>query len=80
MLVRARDGDAYIAVVAEGFIDPEFLAVVLNCVPGVAAADWLPEPGGVMGIEPGFGQIVHSAIISPEYQAKIVDQYGDDGR
>ena len=29
-----------------------------------------------MGIHPGFGQIVYSAIIPPEYQSKIVDQYG----
>lgn len=30
-----------------------------------------------MGIQPGFGQIVRSATISPEWQSKIVDQYGD---
>lgn len=76
VLVRARDGDAYIAIVAEGFIDPDFLAVILRSVPGVEASDWLAEPGGAMGIHPGFGQIVYSAIIPPEYQSKIVDQYG----
>ncbi|MFC4040892.1 hypothetical protein ACFO1B_20870 [Dactylosporangium siamense] len=76
VLVRARDGEAYIAVVAESFIDPNFLAVVLRAVPGVDSADWLEEPGGAMGIQPGFGQIVRSAIIPTEYQAKIVEQYG----
>jgi hypothetical protein len=48
----------------------------LRLVPGLDSADWLEEPGGAMGIQPGFGQIVRSAIIPPEYQAKIVDQYG----
>jgi hypothetical protein len=76
VLIRARDGDAYIAVVAEGFVDPNFLAVILASVPGVDAADWLSEPSGAMGIQPSFGQIVRSAIIPPEYQSKIVDQYG----
>ncbi len=62
VLVRARDGDAYIAVVAEAFIDPKFLAVILRSVPGVDSDDWLEEPGGAMGIQPGFGQIVRSAV------------------
>ena len=80
VLVRARDGEAYIAIVAAGFIDPNFLAVILRSVPGVDSADWLEEPGGAMGIQPGFGQVVRSAIIPPEYQAKIVDQYGGETR
>ncbi|MEV4507448.1 hypothetical protein AB0K00_00620 [Dactylosporangium sp. NPDC049525] len=78
VLVRARDGDAYIAIVAEQFIDPNFLAVILRSVPGVDSADWLEEPGGAMGVQPGFGQIVRSAIIPPEYQSKIVDQHGGE--
>jgi hypothetical protein len=75
-LVRARDGDAYIAIVAEGFIDDRILAVIFNAVPGVDASDWQTEPGGALGIQPGFGQIVRSAIIGPEHQAKIADRYG----
>jgi hypothetical protein len=77
VLVRARDGEAHIAIVAEAFIDPNFLAVILRSVPGVDSADWLEEPGGAMGIQPGFGQVVRSAIIPPERQSEIVDRYGD---
>jgi hypothetical protein len=78
VLVRARDGEAYIAVAAERYIDVDFLAVILRSVPGVHSADWLEEPGGAMGVQPGFGQVVRSAIIPPEYQSKIVDQYGPE--
>jgi len=78
VLIRARQGEAYIAIVAEGFIDPDFLATILRSVPGIDAEDWMAEPGGAMGIQPGFGQIVWSAVIPPEYQSKIVDQYGDE--
>ncbi|WP_033340133.1 hypothetical protein [Catenuloplanes japonicus] len=75
-LVRAQAGDAYLAIVAEGFIDDRILAVILDAVPGVDPDDWQTEPDGALGIQPGFGQIIRSAIIPPEYQAKIVDQYG----
>jgi hypothetical protein len=73
--VRAPGGDAYIAVIAEGFVDPQFLAVVLASVPGVNSDDWLPEPEGALGIKPGFGKIIFSAIVLPERQAEIVVKY-----
>ena len=75
-VVRAHDGDAYIAVGANGFVDPNFLAVILRSIPGVGVDDWLPEPGGALGVAPENGQILYSAIIPAEYQSKIVDEYG----
>lgn len=78
ILVRARAEEAYVAITTDGFIDSDFIAVVLGAVPGISADDWLEEPGGALGIAPGYGQIAFSAIIPPEYQSKIVDQYGDN--
>lgn len=77
-LVRAKDGDAYLAVAAEGFIDPKLLAVILGSVPHVAAGDWLPEPEGVFGMTPAPGQIVYSTIISAASQAAIMDEFSED--
>jgi hypothetical protein len=65
--VRAED-EAYVAIATEGFLDPRLIAVILAAVPGVASGDWQPEPGGVMGVEPAYGQIVYSAMISPQTQ------------
>ncbi|MFF0230414.1 hypothetical protein [Micromonospora sp. NPDC005254] len=77
-LVRARDGEAYLAVTAEGFVDPRLLAVILGAVPHVSGSDWLPEPEGVFGIRPEPGQIIYSAIISANSQAEIMDELSDD--
>jgi hypothetical protein len=51
------------------------MAVILAAVPGLTKDDWLPEPGGVMGVEPAYGQIVFSALIPPETQTLILDEF-----
>ncbi|GAB3947519.1 hypothetical protein GCM10029976_076930 [Kribbella albertanoniae] len=76
--VRAADQEAYLAIVAEGFIDPNILAVVLDSVPDVSAEDWQVEPGGAMGVTPAYGQIVYSTVIPPSSQAKIIALFGDE--
>jgi hypothetical protein len=48
------------------------IAVILDAVPGIAQQDWLPEPGGAAGITPSPGQIVWSAIIPADTQARIL--------
>jgi len=75
--VRAEEEEAYLAIAAEGFIDTHILAVILAAVPGVAVEDWQPEPGGAMGVNPGFGQIVFSTVIPPAAQALIVELFAD---
>jgi hypothetical protein len=77
-IVQARDGEAYLAIGAEGFFDPNLLAVIFAAVPGVAAEDWLPEPKGAFGIQPQPGQILYSAMIPPEFQSRIVDDFLED--
>jgi hypothetical protein len=72
--VRAED-EAYVAIATEGFLDPRLMAVILAAVPGLTKDDWLPEPGGVMGVEPAYGQIVFSALIPPETQTLILDEF-----
>ena len=72
--VRAED-EAYVAVATEGFLDARLIAVILAAVPGLTQEDWQPEPGGVMGVEPAYGQIVFSAMISPETQTLILDEF-----
>ncbi|WP_139135620.1 hypothetical protein [Micromonospora yangpuensis] len=77
-LVRAQDEEAYLAITAEGFIDPRLLAVILASVPHLTEQDWIPEPKGVFGIHPEMGQIVYSALIPPVVQAEILDELVDD--
>lgn len=72
-VVRASDAsEAYLAVSAEGFFDPRVIAIILDAVPGIDKDDWLPEPGGAVGIDPTPGQIIWSTIISPAVQADIL--------
>jgi hypothetical protein len=72
-VVRASDeSEAYLAVSGEGFVDPRVLAIILKAVPGIDEDDWLPEPGGVAGIDPGPGEIIWSTIIPPAVQEDIL--------
>jgi len=77
--VHASDGEAYLAISAEGFLDPRTIAVILASVPHVAESEWMAEPGGAMGIEPIPGQIIFSAMITASAQAQILDEFSDDG-
>lgn len=75
-LVRASEGtEAYLAIAAEGFVNPEIIALILNAVPGIRSDDWQPEPGGVAGIVPDEGQIIWSTIIPPEVQAHVIERF-----
>lgn len=76
--VQAFDGEAYLAISAEGFPDARTIAVILASVPHMAKADWLAEPGGAMGIEPEPGQIIFSAMIPASAQAAILDEFAED--
>jgi hypothetical protein len=71
--VRAdgREG-AFLAITAEGIYNPSIVAVLLSAVPGVAVDDWLPEPGGVAGIEPQAGQVIWSTLLTPEQTAHLL--------
>ena len=73
-LVRAKDGgEAYLAIAAEGFIQPRMIALILSAVPGIGESDWQAEPGGVSDIEPKEGQIIWSTMIPPDIQARILE-------
>lgn len=67
-----RIAAAYIAIGATGVTDPGTYATLLAAVPGVAPDDWQPEPTEVLGIHAHPGQIVFSALISPEAQALLL--------
>lgn len=71
--VKSQDGETYLAIATEGFLDPREVAVVLNAVPGMTADDWQVEPGEVLGITPGTGQLVYSAMLPPESLAAMLD-------
>ena len=77
-LVKPMDGESYVAVAAEGFIDPNMLAIILNAVPEVNADDWLPEPGDVLGIQPLNGQIVYSALLPASALAALLEESDGD--
>ena len=80
-MIRSSDGsEAYLAIGAEGFPHSDFVAIILDAVPGIDKDDWQPEPGGVAGITPHYGQIFWSTIIPPEVQADILSRFDESGR
>lgn len=73
-LVRAEDGgEAYLAIAAEGFVQPRMIALILSSVPGISDNDWQAEPGGVSDIKPKEGQIIWSTVIPSDIQARILE-------
>lgn len=72
--VKSNEGDTYLAIAAEGYLDPREIAVLLSSVPGVSADDWAPEPGEVLGIKPDRGQLVFSSMLPPESLAKVLEE------
>ncbi|MDO5737426.1 MAG: hypothetical protein Q4P15_13245 [Propionibacteriaceae bacterium] len=76
-LVQSRDGDTYLAVTAEGYVDHKILAIILSAVPNVAVDDWMAEPGPVLGIEPNQGQFVFSTMLPPAALSAILEEIDD---
>jgi len=73
-LVRAANGhEAYLAIIAEGVPDPQVFALLLDCVPGVAADDWQPEPSTVANMSPASGEIIWSTLFPSEVATAILD-------
>jgi hypothetical protein len=77
--VKAHEGEAYLAITTEGFLDPRMLAIMLSSVPGLTDEDWLPEPGSHMEFEPQPGQITFSTMIPADVQARILDEFTASG-
>jgi hypothetical protein len=77
-LAKARDGETYLAIGAENAAHPKVFAVILNAVPGVSPSDWMPEPGGVAGLEPRLGEIIWSTILPPAVAARLLESFSDE--
>lgn len=67
------DGRVYLAVGASAIIDPGFFAAIFSSLPGVTKDDWMPEPGGAIDIEPAPGEILWSALLTPESQRLLME-------
>lgn len=76
-LVRSRDGETYLTITAEGFVEPEMLAVILAAVPGVPADDWLPEAGPIDGLDPEVGRLLFSMMLPPEALSYVLEDVND---
>ncbi len=73
-LVRAADGhEAYLAITAEGIPDPQVIALLLDCVPGVDRDDWQPEPSTVAGMNPGSGKVIWSTMFPSDIASLILE-------
>lgn len=73
-LVRASNGhEAYLAIVAEGIPDPQVIALLLDCVPGVDGDDWQPEPSPVARMNPGPGEIIWSTLFPSSVAGAILE-------
>jgi hypothetical protein len=66
------DGQVYLAVGATAIIDPGFFAAIFSSLPGVTKDDWMPEPGSALDIEPAPGEILWSALLTPEAQRLLM--------
>lgn len=77
-LVRAGNGhEAYLAIIAEGVPDPQVFALLLDCVPGIAADDWQPEPSPLAAMNPASGEIIWSTMFPSEVATAILDLEDD---
>ncbi len=73
-LVRAANGhEAYLAIIAEGIPDANIFALLLDCVPGIAADDWQPEPSPLAEMNPAPGEIIWSTLLPPHIANAILD-------
>lgn len=73
---ESRD-EAYLVIGAEGIPDPEVLALILDCVPGISKDDWMWEPSEVRGLKPASGEVIWSAVLPPEVAAEILEATPD---
>lgn len=74
--VRIRvqeDGQAYVVIGATGSLDRQFFIALISAIPGMAADDWMPEPGGQLGLDVAPGEIVWSAMMSAEAQQELLN-------
>lgn len=73
--IRIKDHeDAYLAISAHGIPDKETFALILSSFREVDANDWLPEPGGAVGIDPEPGEIVFSTLLSVKAQKSLLNE------
>ena len=78
VLIRAEDGhEAYIAISALGLPDDTTFVLLLTSIPGIASTDWMPEPGGVAGIEPESGEILWSAPMPADAARRLLAELDD---
>lgn len=75
VLVKAPDGETYVAIGTNGMGNPRVFAVLLDSVPGADPQSWQPEPDSVFGITPRPGQVIFSAMVDPRALAELLDEY-----
>lgn len=73
VVVRADRGQQFVAFIARNVFDPKRLAVMMDSLPGVQTDEWGPEPGGIADLQPAPGEIIWSALLSPEVADRILD-------
>jgi hypothetical protein len=70
----ADDGhEAYLAIAAEGILNPEIFALLLDCVPGIRPDDWQDEPAALVEMQPQTGEIIWSTMFPSEVASAILD-------
>ncbi|GAA2488660.1 hypothetical protein [Winogradskya humida] len=79
-LARAQGQETYLVIGTENIADPRVFAIIINAVPGIDHASWLPEPDGVAGISPQPGEVIWSTIMPPDVAAQILAAFLDSDR
>lgn len=78
-LVRVDNGhEAYLAIIADGIPNREVFAALLDCVPGVSADDWQPEPSPIADLKPSPGEIIWSTLLPAAVANSILELDADN--
>ncbi|WP_157751845.1 hypothetical protein [Actinoplanes derwentensis] len=77
-LARAHGEETYLIIGTENIADSRIFSVIINSVPGIDHASWLPEPDGVAGLEPGPGEVIWSTVLPHAVAAKLLEAFLSD--
>jgi hypothetical protein len=72
------DGEVYVAIGAHGIVDAKTYAMLISSFPEIEPDEWGSEPNGVAELETEPGEIIYSALLSPQGQAVLLSE-ADDG-
>lgn len=72
LVMGDSDNEAYLAIIAVGIPDPEVIALLLDCIPGISPQDWQAEPSQLVEMDASPGEIIWSTLFPAEVADAIL--------